>query len=119
MSKSPIRRPRRPLRPLTPLRPRRPVPPQIVAILPIVVPINAISIVGQVVVRNPHAATSAEGFLSGAVTGSFQLTGAHREVTKGTTTQVNLRLSLDSRRLDVRTQAGGGSWTAWTEIVAG
>lgn len=115
MSKSPIRRP---LRPLKPLRPRRRFPPQIVAILPIIFPLNAISIVGQVVIRNPHSATSAEGFLSGAVTGSFKLTSAQREVTKGTVTQVNLRLSLDSRRLDVRTQAGGGPWTAWIEIVA-
>jgi hypothetical protein len=118
MSKSPIRRPRRPLRPLKLLRPRRPVPPQIVAILPIIFPINAISIVGQVVVRNPHSATSAEGFLSGAVTANVQLTAGQPEVTKGTTTQVNLRLSLVGRRLEVRTQAGGGSWTAWTEIVA-
>jgi hypothetical protein len=90
---------------------------QIAAIVPYVFPFSGVSIVGQVVIRSPYSATTSEGFLSGAVNGNFQLNGANPEATRGTTTQIKIRLSLADRQLEVRAQPPGSAWTNWTEIV--
>lgn len=115
-------RPRPKPRPKRPLKKRplkRPLKVRTVSIVPYNVPFLGanIVVVGQVVVRSPSIWTATDGDIHGAVNKTFHLDRYQTEVTAGTTFQVNVRLNLAGRFLEVRWGSGGGQWSAWSDIA--